>query len=84
MLQFYIWSTAISLFVAFITVIALGARLRREGLKSPNKHSMAEVIHTLLIFFVPIVNIGVAWVCLAYADEIYEKTKAKMILKGSE
>lgn len=85
MLEFYIYSTVVSLLVIIIATRAIKARLIREGYEARNKsYSLWERVNAFLPFFVPIINVIIALVCVLNTEKLYEKTKENLKLINSE
>ena len=71
-LNLYLISVAISILALFITDISISRRLRREGFKVKKNESLLDELRSILVFFIPLVNLYLVMIMLFNFDEVYK------------
>ncbi len=83
MLEFWLTSSVICLFVLYVTSISIVAQAKREGYtirKQP--YSNFEIIRGSFPMFVPIFNMILALVLIIFYDQIYKAGIKNLIASG--
>lgn len=86
LLNIYIGSVIISLFVLYFTSVTFSKRMKREGYKSKIKESFVECLYStvknVLQMSIPVFNIVVAIGILFMDDKKYEELRDKLLMEG--